>query len=261
MVNVYQSVLTVVQARISSTRLPGKALLCILSKPMIIRQLERMRSSSYAENPVIATTTSVQDDLLADVLRNEGYEVFRGSDADVLDRYYQASLKYKPDHIVRITADCPLIDSAVIDKVVVKHLESGGDYTSNTLFPTYPDGLDVEVVSSSALEKSWMLAKMASEREHVTLFIKNNREMFECFNVAFDNDLSHMRWTVDESADLEFVRFVYSSLYSLGREFLMSDIAKLCIENPEKTHINKNIDRDEGLEKSLKHDYVVPSRL
>ncbi len=177
--------------------------------------------------------------------------LFRGSNQDVLDRIYRAATKYGATDVVRITADCPLIDPNVIDFVVESHVESQAEYTTNTYPPTYPDGLDVEVISYPTLTKIWNLAEKPSEREHVTLYIKNNYLDFKIKNVVSDIDLSSLRWTVDEERDFRFVDAVYSALFHENYKFSMGDILSLLDKYPELIEINSGIMRDEGLRISL----------
>ena len=249
-----ESIAIVLQARMASRRLPGKVLLPILGRAMILRQLERIQFSEFSKDLVVATTDMEIDDQLASVISRTGYELFRGSCDDVLDRYYQVARQYGLSHVIRITGDCPLIDSHIIDKVVKAHIDSNSDYTSNNFPPTFPDGLDVEVMNYSTLEKCWESAKLISEREHVTLYVKNNRTDFKCTNIVADEDWSNFRWTVDEQQDLEFVRAVYSSLYCSNNEFPMEAILELVNNRPELAAINRGIKRNEGLEISLNED-------
>ena len=249
-----QTIVAILQARVSSSRLPSKVLKLLLGEPMIIRQIERESNISCINKLVVATSKEKSDDPLVELLKNRGIEVFRGSLNDVLDRYYNAAIKYNADHIVRLTGDCPLADPAIIKRTVEKHLSTGTDYTSNCFPPTYPDGLDVEVVKFSALEEAWRHAELPSEREHVMPYIRNHPDFFSSSNVEFEKDLSNHRWTVDEPEDFEFVEKIYTELYSKNKKFNMQDILNLIDKNPCFKDINYHIARNEGAIKSYEED-------
>jgi spore coat polysaccharide biosynthesis protein SpsF len=186
--------------------------------------------------------------------RSKGIECFRGDLDDVLDRFYHAALQCDPDHIVRITGDCPLLDPEVMDGVIEKHIEGNYDYTSNTAPPSFPDGLDVEVFRFSALADAWKEARLHSEREHVTPFIRNNPGRYRMGNLLNGEDLSSLRWTVDERRDLDFVRRVYEYLFPEDPAFGMDDVLRLLEQKPELMEINCGIARNEGYYKSLRED-------
>lgn len=247
-------ILAILQARVSSTRLPGKVLKPILGMPMIFRQIERIKYAKKIDKLIVATSTDQSDDKLAMVCQEFGVECFRGSLNDVLDRFYQAAQKYKPEHVVRLTGDCPLADPQIIDKVIEYHLQGKYDYTSNTVEPTYPDGLDAEIMTYSCLQQAWAKAQKQSEREHVTLFIYNNKQMFSLGSVKNNIDLSQLRWTVDEAEDFILVEQIYQELYSESSLFLTNEILSLLENNQKLKKINVNFSRNEGLIKSLKND-------
>ena len=161
------------------------------------------------------------------------------------------------DSIVRITADCPLIDPKIVDEVIVKHLDNDYDYTTNTLIRTYPDGLDCEVFTLPILKEMWDKAKLKSEREHVTLFIKNNPDNYKLGNLKQDTDFSDLRWTVDEKEDFILIKTIYECLYDEEKIFLMQDILDLLDKNPDLLKINDMYERNEGLMKSLNNDEVI----
>jgi len=243
-------ILAILQARTSSNRLPGKVLKPILGVPMLLRQIERISDSERIDKLVVATSTDTSDDELAKVLMEAGVHVYRGSLTNVLDRFYQVASQYSADNIVRLTGDCPLIDPEIVDNVIESHLVKNADYTSNALNPTYPDGLDVEVIKFKALEKSWEEGKLPSELEHVTSYIYNNKDKFVICNVSNDQDLSTLRWTVDEKEDLEFVEKIYSELYLDNKKFRLNNILKLLRKKPELIKINSKFTRNEGFQKS-----------
>jgi glutamate-1-semialdehyde 2,1-aminomutase len=244
----------IIQARMSSTRLPGKILQTILGAPMLLRQIERVRQASLCDALFVATSTSEADDSVAQLCESAGVACFRGSLDDVLDRYYRTALTTRPDHVVRLTGDCPLIDPEIIDAIIRFHVEGGFQYTSNTLELRFPDGLDVEVMSFTALERAWREAKLPSEREHVTRYMYSVPGRLRTGSYVGTEDWSHLRWTVDELEDLEFVRRVYSALYPANPRFRTHDILELLERQPELSHINSNLERNEGLRKSLAKD-------
>jgi spore coat polysaccharide biosynthesis protein SpsF len=176
---------------------------------------------------------------------------FRGSEDDVLDRYYRAASQAHPSHVVRLTADCPLADPDVIDQTVEFGLSGGFDYASNTLRPTWPDGLDVEVMTFQALETAWRDTTSPVDREHVTQFIVKHPERFSHGSLENDVDLSAMRWTVDEPRDFEFVTRVYEFLYPAKPAFTTADVLALLHECPELMELNRGIERNEGLRLSI----------
>jgi len=247
----------IVQARMSSTRLPGKVLKEILGRPMLWHLVNRLKQAQLVDKIIIATTDKAVDEPVIGLARELGIDSFAGSEADVLDRYYQAAKKYKAGVIVRITADCPLLDPHIVDEVVRRYSEGDCDYATNTLKLTYPDGLDVEVISYAALERAWREVKLASEREHVTPYIRKNPDRFRIANVESGVDLSRLRWTVDREEDLEFVRQVYRYLYREGQVFHTGDILALLKKHPELEQINRGILTNEGYAKSLREDRTV----
>ncbi len=253
-------ILAVIQARFSSSRLPGKVMKDLLGEPMLFRQIERVLRSKMIGSIVVATSDDPSDDPIEVMCKEKGIAVFRGSLDDVLDRFYRASEPYSPDHVVRITGDCPLIDPAIIDMVTAKHLEEQNDYTSNTLVPTFPDGLDVEVMTFDALKVAWRSARLSSEREHVTPFIYKNQDNFKCANLANESgDLSKMRWTVDEPEDFTFIHGVYSRLYPVNPDFSTEEVLRLIEDHPEFYALNDRFERNEGYRRSLEKDVILDS--
>jgi glutamate-1-semialdehyde aminotransferase/spore coat polysaccharide biosynthesis protein SpsF (cytidylyltransferase family) len=250
--------LIILQARTSSSRLPGKVLLPILGKPMLSHQISRLTKVNTPHKLIIATSELSSDDEIVKLCKELKVDCFRGSLEDVLGRYYQAALANNPKkevkNIVRVTGDCPLIDSEIIDQVISLFLESQVDYCSNCRPASLPDGLDVEVFTFDALEKSYKLAKKPSEREHVTPFICNNPQLFSTENYTHYPDLSHYRWTVDEEKDFILISKVYQALYPTNQHFKLTDILMLLERQPELAKINQTIMRNEGLAKSEKND-------
>lgn len=241
----------IIQARMSSTRLPGKVLLPLAGAPMLARQIERLQRARKLDQIMIATTTDPCDDAIVDLGEKLGLAVYRGSCDDVLDRYYQAATPLSPSYVVRLTADCPLCDWELIDALVDFGLERDCDYASNTIRPTWPDGLDAELVRFGVLEEAWREAASPVEREHATPFIIARPDRFSQAGLENDVDLSKLRWTVDEPRDYVFVAAVYDALYPVNPAFTTADILQLLSERPELAEINDGIERNEGLKRSL----------
>lgn len=253
-------ILCIIQARMGSTRLPGKVLKEVCGKTLLEHEIDRLKHCKYIEQFVVATTMSKSDDAIVEFCRKKNINHFRGSENDVLDRFYQAAVSQglkEGDAIIRITADCPLIDPVIVDKVVTLFRDSGADYAANINPPTFPDGLDNEIFKFSALEKAWKEARLQSEREHVTLHIRNHPERYSIANLYNDKDYSGLRWTVDEPEDLEVIKEIYQSLYTEKELFLMEDVLEFLDKNKEVQEYNKKFFRDEGLIKSLQNDKVV----
>lgn len=249
------TVLAILQARVTSTRLPNKVLAPILGQPMLTRQIERLRRATTLDKLVVATSDDVSDDPLAALCAAIGVPCHRGSLNDVLARFQGACTAFGPaDHIVRLTGDCPLADPAVIDAVVRHHLASGADYTANAIEPTWPDGLDVEVMRAAVLQRAFDEARLPSEREHVTPYIHKHPERFRIEHVKGDRDLSTLRWTVDEPADLAFVTEIYAALYPNNPDFDTAAILALIEQRPELAKLNGQFLRNEGYAKSLAAD-------
>lgn len=231
-------IVAILQARMSSARLPGKVLAPLEGVPMIGRQLERIARARRVTRMIVATSSEPDDDPIASVASDFGAACYRGSLDDVLDRFRGAARSVDTEHVVRLTADCPLTDPRVLDRVVAAHLESGCDYTANVIEPRYPDGLDVEVVTSSALERLWKSATQQDEREHVTLRVHRHPNEFSRHSVRCDRDLSSQRWTVDFEQDLEFVRRVFESIHPIKPDFGLEDVLELLEREPELSRIN-----------------------
>ena len=248
-------ILAILQARMSSSRLPGKVLKPVLGEPMILRQIERIRQSRRIGRLVMATSTDPSDDVLVEVCEKQGVECARGCLEDVLDRFYQVARKTAPEHVVRLTGDCPLLDPDVMNDVIAFHLAGQFDYTSNALDElTFPNGLDVEALRFRCLEQAWREARLPSEREHVTPYLYNHRDLFRMGDYRGERDLSHMRWTVDEPEDLDFVQRVYQALYPANPRFRMREILALIEREPALARINSRFERDEGYKRSLAKD-------
>ena len=232
-------VVAITQARLGSTRLPGKALMDIEGKTMLERVVERIQLAKHVDEVVVATTDNKRDDKVAEKAGEIGAGIFRGSEGDVLDRYYQAAKKFNADIVVRVTSDCPLADHKVIDEMVLQFESESPplDYLSNNIPPSFPHGIDVEVFSFSALEKCWKEAKEPHQREHVTPFIREHPEVFKSKNFSAPENNSGYRFTVDFPEDLEFVREVYKRIG--GDVFGYEQVLELLKEHPEISSINE----------------------
>ena len=246
--------LAVLQARMTSSRLPGKVARKILGKPMLELQLERVKRAKKLNDIVVATSIEKDDDEIVALCQSIGIKCYRGGIDDVLDRFYKAAKEFDPEYVVRLTGDCPLIDPQLIDDIVQYCISQKYDYASNTLEPTYPDGLDVEVFHFNILETAWNEAKLPSEREHVTPFICKNPKRFNLGSYRGKLDLSHLRWTVDEEGDLNFVTKIYGALYQGKPEFNKNDILHVLECNPEWLKMNSDYSRNEGYKRSLIED-------
>jgi len=238
-----------VQARMGSTRLPGKVLAPLAGLPMIGHVLRRAAQSGVAQT-MLVTSVDPGDDALAAVGSDLGFPVYRGSQCDVLDRYFQAAKQVEADVVVRVTGDCPLVDPELIDRCLAAFATGRYDYVS-TAYPTpsWPDGLDVEAASAAALGAAWREAGKPSEREHVMPFIWTRPQRFRLGQVASETNLSHLRWTVDEPADLAFMRELFSRIDPATVR--ARDVLTLLAARPDLAGVNAGIARNEGYRKSL----------
>ena len=239
-----------------STRLNGKVLEDIEGRPMLWHVVKRASLAKLVDQVVVATSLGLTDDPIEAFCSVESIACYRGNLEDVLDRYYQAAKHFGATVIVRITADCPMADPLILDTAISAFRSGDYDYVSNVIRPTFPDGLDVEVFTFAALERTWHEAKWQSDREHVTTYMKSPAR-FTTLNFSNPKDLSDMRWTVDEPDDLRFVR----AMYRLADDplFSMADALEILRDNPSLININSAIGRNEGLEKSLTEDRFVDS--
>ncbi len=235
-------VVAIIQARMGSTRLPGKVLLDLAGEPMLARDMNRLSRAETLDDVVIATTVESADDAIVNLCQERDWPYFRGSEEDVLDRYYRAAQEYQADAVVRVTSDCPLIEPQVVDRVVREFLERQPevDYAANTLPPrTFPRGLDTEVMRFDALERAWREDENPAWREHVTPYIRRHPDRFQSYGVSNDEDLSHMRWTVDTPEDLAFVRRIYEHF---GHDrFSWRKVLTLLEAHPEWLDINRDV--------------------
>lgn len=249
-------IIAITQARIGSSRLPGKVLRTIDDISLLQIHLERIQQSQRVTKVKVATTLEPDAVEICAVAERLGIESYRGSTDDVLDRYYQTAQAEHPDYIVRITSDCPLIDADVMDSVIDFAIDRKLDYASNTLLATFPDGMDVEVFTFSALEKAWKEATLQSDREHVTPYIWRNSSfkggaLFVADNLHSGQDFGDLRLTVDEKVDFDLIRLLISKL---GRHASWKDYANYLISHPDVRAINQHIIHNEGYLNSITKD-------
>lgn len=254
MVQTLKTVL-VTQARLGSTRLPGKVLLSIGEKTLLEMHLNRISGAKLQDKVIVATTVKSDDELIAEKAKEWGYEVYRGSEDDVLDRFYQACKPHQPEWVVRVTSDCPLIDPVIIDATIAFAQLNDADYCANILVEHFPDGQDVEVFKFSCLEEAWRNATLKSDREHVTPYIRNNTDikggkLYKGFNVPSPADYSKIRMTVDEPIDFDLIEKLVTDL---GTDKTWLEYTNHILEH-NLSEINHSILRNEGYQKSVKND-------
>jgi spore coat polysaccharide biosynthesis protein SpsF (cytidylyltransferase family) len=247
-------VVAIIQARMSSTRLPGKVMLEVSGKTILGHVVDRLKYSNRLDAVMVATTTGPSDDIIVKWCSENKVPVFRGDLNDVLDRYYQAAKSFGAKTVVRITSDCPLIDPELVDRVIDKFSEGVYDHVS--VGAGYPDGLDAEAFSFAALEKAHREARLTSEREHVTPYIWKNPGVFRLSSITPERDLSWMRWTVDDEKDFDLVSRIYEGLGE-KKIFHMQDVLEFLEKRPKLLEINSMTVRNEGYAKSLREDRLI----
>ena len=248
-------VTAIIQARMTSTRLPGKVLMEVIGRPLLSYQIERLHFSKRIDDIIIATTTNKEDNPIAKLAQREGLNFYRGSEDDVLDRYYQTAKKYNVKNIMRLTADCPLIDPDICDIIANVYFESGVDYIRTG--ETFAEGLDCEIISFNVLTKAWQESILNAEREHVTLYILNHPELFKIMVKENETDDSSYRVTVDEEEDFLVVKTIFENLYKGNNSYFnVKEIKSYLDAHPEVYRLSSNITRNEGLLKSLQDDGV-----
>lgn len=237
-------VVCIIQTRMGSTRLPGKVLKKICGKTVLEHCINRLKRVENINEIIIATTTLEKDNVIVAEANRLGVKYYRGSEDNVLSRYYYAAKENNADIVVRVTSDCPLIDSEVTQKVIQYFIDNKYDFVSNTIKRTYPRGLDTEVFSLNALEKAFNEAVLDRDKEHVTPYIWDNTNIFKLGYFINDVDYSYLRWTLDTTEDFELINKIYDYLYE-GKvnEFNMNDILKVYVEHPELRKINENIEQ------------------
>ena len=233
----------IIQARMGSTRLPGKVLKKIMGKPLLQYQLERLKDVRNADQIVVATSKKDSDDPIIDLCCKLGVSYYRGSENDVLQRFHDTALSFGADCIVRINADCPLISSEVVDEIIglYKTESRNVDYVSNILYPSYPIGFHTEVFSKETIIKANLSSIDKEEREHVTPYIYRNPNIFNLRSVSINRDLSHFRLTVDYKEDFELIKNIIEAIYPNNPKFKMNDIITFLTDNPNLPEINNFI--------------------
>ncbi len=233
----------IIQARMTSTRLPGKIMLPVAGKSLLEHQIGRVLKSKKISNIIIATTINSTDDVVVKLCENLNVNYFRGSENDVLGRYYYAAEKYKASNVIRITSDCPLYSPLILDEMLEKYENSDVDYLSNTLTRTYPRGLDTEIFTFKTLEKCFNESTEQIFREHVTSYIYKNPSIFKMKNYSGDVDNSYLRWTVDTAEDFELIKKIYDYFLPLNPNFDYEDIMQAYQIYPEWKKINSHIEQ------------------
>lgn len=235
-------ILAIIQARMESSRLPGKVMIKINDKPIIKILYDRLNNSKFLDNIVVATGPEKKNSRLVKYMVEQNIDYYCGSETDVLKRYIDTATHYKANIIVRITSDCPFADPDLVDEVISEHLEQNNDYTSNIDPATYPDGLDIEVLNINTLIKANNEALENFEREHVTPYIRNSK-LFKKTCIKNDIDLSQLRWTLDTKDDLKVIRQVFK-YFDTAEDFSWVDIFKLYTKNKDLFRFNKYLSRN-----------------
>lgn len=249
-------VTAILQGRIDSTRLPGKVLLPLAGKPVMQHVYERVLHCRNVDRIIVATTNESKDDCIVELFDGLGAPVFRGSEEDPLDRYYQAATHYGVQHVVRIMADCPLVDPEVVDEVIEMYFDGGYDFCY--LGGEYPTGLDTTVFSYKALGKCFREAQRISEREHITFYMTNNPELFNIGVYEKFKGLLHHRWVMDHEADYKLIVEIYKALYEPGKVFGFRDVLRLLAKRPELFEINSAIPRDGRIRREVQEEKGLP---
>ena len=252
----HEKVTCIIQARTRSERLPNKVLKEIENLPMICHIINRVKKAKNIDQIILATSNTDTDKILLDIAKKFKIIGFAGDEKDVLDRFYNAAIAYAANPIVRITGDCPLVDPILLDKMVEFYQANDYDYMSNTIERTFPDGLDIEIFSSEVLKISNKEAKWLSEREHVTPYILKNQNDFRVYNYKNKQNLSNLRWCVDEEDDLIMIRKIFQEMRP-NQFFSTDDALKIISKRSDISKINSGIRTNEGYEKSLKDDRIV----
>ena len=250
----------IIQARMGSTRLPNKVLMPVLGKPLLGWMLDRIATCTEVDEVIVATTTDVRDDVIAEFSESVGCRVYRGSEDDVLDRYYQAACLVQPNAVVRLTADCPLLDPQVLAEMIRMFSEGGLDFLSNSepLPSSWPHGMDVSIVGFDALHKAWQHAVKPSDREHVTFYFWNNPSTFQCKRIEHKKDWSGYRITIDYPEDFDVLKAIIEHFgainSSIVNDISMDDIVNFLDVNPDVFCLNKKYTRGLGWKPALERD-------
>jgi spore coat polysaccharide biosynthesis protein SpsF (cytidylyltransferase family) len=247
-------ILAAIQVRTASTRFPQKVLKKIKGKTILELFIDRVKCCKQIDKIVIATTENTGDDIVVKMAQEMELEWVRGSEMDLLDRFYKCAKLYNPDIIVRVTPDDPFVDPEVLDHGIQIFKENDVDFVTNHFEPTFPEGLDVEIYSYRTLQIAWKEAKLASDREHCYPYILKNPNKFKTINFTQNQDNSHLRWTIDHECDFEMTKVIYDHLYDTKPIFLQKDILEVLKKHPDIAEMNSEIKRKEGLYISLKQD-------
>lgn len=248
-------VVALVQARMGSVRLPGKVMADILGKPLLWHIINRLQFAKRVDEIVIATTTKKQDEPIREMAKQYNIACFSGSQEDLIDRLYQAAKLYRANALMRVTADCPLVDPKIVDMTVSFYEENKDKYehvTTGRPYATFPQGLDAEIFSFSLMERLWKEVRDPFFREWFSVLVYENQQEFKSYCIKNDIDLSHIRLTVDYKEDLELVRYVFERLYSESKCFFLEDILRLYRQEPER-FTNLGYERDEAYREELKN--------
>ncbi len=237
------SVTAIIQARMGSSRLPGKVLKKVNGKPLLLHQIERLKTCKLIDDLVIATTVESQDDLIVEFCEKYNVAVYRGSENNVLERYYEAWRQFGGDVIVRLTSDCPIIDSCIVDNTINYYMKHSFDYVSNTVERTFPRGLDTEVFSSTTLEDTYHKATLDRDKEHVTAYIYTHPDEFKLGSYKGEIDFSKYRWTVDTKEDFELIRHLLEAYSGREKQLTLATGVELMKEHPNWFEINKHIEQ------------------
>ena len=248
----HHKVVAIVQARMGSTRLPGKVMKKIMGRSMLWHIVNRIEKSKFIDKTIIATTRDKKDDVIEDFANKYHLGIYRGSENDIVDRFYNAAEKYNADVIVRIWGDCPLIDPEIIDYTMEKFLSYKADYANNFNPPTFPVGMNVEIYSFNTLEQIWKETNNPFFREYPFEYIYANQNSFRAIYAKNDRDLSDIHWTVDYIEDFELIKFFFVKLYSKHKVFNMKNILDLIDKHPELREVNKELRRNIEYKEDLK---------
>jgi spore coat polysaccharide biosynthesis protein SpsF len=240
-----------------STRLPGKALLPLGDQPIVYRVVERLRHVEALADVVVATGDLPENDPIRAFCASESISCFSGSDDDVLDRYYQAAVKFGADPVLRVSSDCPLVDPLIVTRALDMFVTHRDDIVYLGFDKSFPEGLDVEVIAFEALAKAWRESHLKSDREHVTPYIWRQPDLFPQDVIRNGTAVSPEHWSVDREQDYEFVGAIHRALYRPGATFHMADVLALLNEHPELRLVNSGAVRQEGYLKSLREDHLT----
>jgi len=243
----------IIQARMGSTRLPGKVLSILDGQnTSLYFTINQLKNCKLIDKIVIATTDNNEDDVIEEFCNKNEVDCFRGNSKDVLDRYYNCAKKFSFSEILRVTGDCPLIDPSIVDEGISIFKKNIYDYVTNTFPRTFPDGNETEIFSFSVLENAFSNSVLPSEREHVTPYFRNEKKSFRIFNFTNNEDISYLRWTLDYKIDLELIKNIISKIDT--RPIYMKDILELFKSEPDLKKINQDHKPNEGYMRSLKED-------